>query len=100
MILRLVGEAWALAAGLQFVLWLVQQRTKNAGIVDVGWALSFSLVVAWFAGQSAINIGMVLGLLPTIGVPLPVLSYGGTALIAVMSGIGLIANVRGRRFVN
>jgi rod shape determining protein RodA len=58
------------------------------------------LVGCWFSGQSAINIGMVLGLLPTIGVPLPFLSYGGTALIAVMCGVGLIANVRGRRFVN
>ncbi|HZN55122.1 MAG TPA: rod shape-determining protein RodA [Candidatus Polarisedimenticolaceae bacterium] len=58
------------------------------------------LVVSWFMGQAAINIGMVLGLMPTIGVPLPFLSYGGTALISVMCGVGLIANVRGRRFVN
>ena len=43
-----VVEAWALAAGLQLGLWIVQQRTKNAGIVDVGWALSFALVVALF----------------------------------------------------
>ena len=41
-----IAEAWALAAALQLVLWLVQQRTQNAGIVDVGWALSFALVVA------------------------------------------------------
>jgi cell division protein FtsW (lipid II flippase) len=58
------------------------------------------LVVCWFTGQSAINIGMVVGLMPTIGVPLPFVSYGGTALIAVMCGVGLIANVRGHRFVN
>jgi rod shape determining protein RodA len=58
------------------------------------------LVVSWFLGQSAINIGMVVGLMPTIGVPLPFLSYGGTALISVTCGVGLIANVRGRRFVN
>src|SRR5262245_7681120 len=58
------------------------------------------LVVAWLTGQAAINIGMVLGLMPTIGVPLPFLSYGGTALISVTCGVGLIANVRGRRFVN
>ena len=44
-----VGEAWAVAAGLQLVLWLVQQRTRNAGIVDVGWALAFTLVVVGFA---------------------------------------------------
>jgi rod shape determining protein RodA len=48
----------------------------------------------------AINVGMVLGLLPTIGVPLPLMSYGGTALCAVLAGIGLIVNVRTRRFVN
>ena len=34
------------------VLWLVQQRTKNAGIVDVGWALSFVLVVGLFSWRA------------------------------------------------
>lgn len=58
------------------------------------------LIVAWLAGQLAINVGMVVGLLPTIGVPLPLMSYGGTALLAAMSGIALILNVNGRRFVN
>jgi steroid 5-alpha reductase family enzyme len=47
-----VVEAWTLAAGLQLVLWLVQQRTKNAGIVDVGWAVSFTFVVALFAWRA------------------------------------------------
>ncbi len=51
-ILARVAEAWALAAVLQLVLWLVQQRTKNAGIVDVGWAGAFSLVVALFAWRA------------------------------------------------
>jgi steroid 5-alpha reductase family enzyme len=45
----LVGEAWALAAALQLALWLVQQRTRNTGIVDVGWAASFALVAGLFA---------------------------------------------------
>ena len=58
------------------------------------------LVVAWIAGQMAINVGMVLGRLPTIGVPLPFLSYGGSALVAAMCGIALIVNVKSRRFVN
>ncbi|MCW5803550.1 MAG: DUF1295 domain-containing protein [Deltaproteobacteria bacterium] len=47
-----LGEAWALAAALQLVLWLVQQRTRNAAIVDVGWAGAFALVVALFAWRS------------------------------------------------
>jgi len=51
-ILVRVAEAWALAAVLQLALWLVQQRTRNAGIVDVGWAGSFALVTAVFAWRA------------------------------------------------
>jgi rod shape determining protein RodA len=58
------------------------------------------LVVAWLAGQLTINVGMCLGQLPTIGVPLPLLSYGGSALVAALCGVALIVNVRTRRFVN
>ena len=48
-IASLILRAWLLAAGLQLGLWLVQQRTKNAGIVDVGWAISFTFVAGLFA---------------------------------------------------
>ena len=41
--------AWGIAAALQLTLWLVSQRTGNAAIVDVGWALSFALVVVAMA---------------------------------------------------
>jgi cell division protein FtsW (lipid II flippase) len=58
------------------------------------------LVVAWLAGQLAINVGMVVGFLPTIGVPLPLVSYGGTALLAAMCGVAILLNVHARRFVN
>ena len=58
------------------------------------------LIVSWLAGQLSINVGMVLGLLPTIGVPLPLLSYGGSALVATLCAVALIVNVRTRRFVN
>jgi len=58
------------------------------------------LVVAWIAGQMAVNVGMVLGRLPTIGVPLPLLSYGGSSLVSTLAGIALIVNMGSRRFVN
>lgn len=45
-------EAWGLCAAVQAVLWLVAQRTKNAAIVDVGWAATFSLVVVLYAAQA------------------------------------------------
>jgi len=61
-----VGEAWALAAALQLALWLVAERTTNAGIVDVGWAVSFALVVGLFALLS----------------PAPVSAWGPLAIVA------------------
>lgn len=50
--------------------------------------------------QVFINMGMVTGLLPVVGVTLPLLSYGGSSVMAVLIGIGLIDNVAMRRFVN
>jgi steroid 5-alpha reductase family enzyme len=47
-----IAEAWLLCAAIQALLWGIAQRTKNAGIVDVGWALSFTAVVALFGAQT------------------------------------------------
>ncbi|HEY5948951.1 MAG TPA: DUF1295 domain-containing protein [Kofleriaceae bacterium] len=44
-----IAEAWLLCAIVQAVLWMISERTKNAGIVDVGWAQSFTAVVLVFA---------------------------------------------------
>lgn len=46
-----VLEAWLVCAVLQAALWFIAERTKNAGIVDVGWAQSFTVVVLVFALQ-------------------------------------------------
>lgn len=46
------------------------------------------------------NIGVVIGVLPTAGVPLPLMSYGGSSLIATLCILGLVINVHWRRFVN
>ena len=40
-----------------------------------------------------INIGMVMGLLPVVGVPLPLVSYGGTAMLTLLMGFGFLLNV-------
>lgn len=50
-------------------------------------------VVTWIATQATINIGGVLGLLPIAGVPLPLFSYGGSALIAALYAVGLLLAV-------
>jgi cell division protein FtsW len=50
---------------------------------------SFGLVV-WLVGQMVINIGMVLSLLPVIGIPLPLVSYGGSSLVPTLVALGLL----------
>lgn len=50
--------------------------------------------------QAFINMGMVSGVLPVVGVTLPLMSYGGSSVIAIYMGLGFLANVGMRRFVN
>ncbi len=50
-------------------------------------------ITIWLTVQAMINIGMVLGLLPVIGIPLPLVSYGGSALLPTMVALGLLVNI-------
>ncbi len=56
-------------------------------------------VVALFFWAGAINFGMVLGIAPVIGVPFPLFSYGGSALVTALIAVGLLMNVSMRRYV-
>jgi len=49
--------------------------------------------------QAVINVGMTAGVLPVVGITLPLLSYGGSSMMALMAGVGLIMNVSMRRYV-
>jgi rod shape determining protein RodA len=55
-------------------------------------------VLAIFAFQIFENIGMTMGIMPITGIPLPFMSYGGSAIITSFIAIGLVANVNMRRF--
>jgi rod shape determining protein RodA len=55
-------------------------------------------VAAMIAIQVFVNIGMTIGIMPITGIPLPFISYGGSAMIADFLGIGLLLNVHMRRF--
>ena len=65
--------------------------TPSAVLMSVG-------VTAMIAWQVCINVGMVMGLMPVVGVTLPFVSYGGSSIITMMIGIGLLMNVSMRRF--
>lgn len=57
-------------------------------------------IVSGFGFQVLYNITMSAGLAPVKGLPLPLMSYGGSSLVATLAGFGLILNVRMRRFTN
>src|SRR2546429_1259600 len=55
-------------------------------------------VTALFATQVLVNVGMVTGLLPVVGIPLPLMSYGGSSMVASFMTLGLLLSVRMRQF--
>ena len=57
-------------------------------------------VVAVLTFQVFVNIGMVVGLMPVTGIPLPLLSYGGSSVLFTFFALGIVMNIRMRRFVN
>lgn len=50
-------------------------------------------IVAWVSLQALINIGAIIGVLPLTGVPLPLISYGSSAAIATLAGLGILLNI-------
>jgi rod shape determining protein RodA len=91
-----VGAILLLVAFLLFITWglRIAQRSRDAfgKILAVG----ITCMIAW---QVFINIGMVMGLLPVVGVTLPFISYGGSSILSMMLGVGLLLNVSMRQFL-
>jgi rod shape determining protein RodA len=55
-------------------------------------------LASMFAIQMFVNVGMVIGIMPITGIPLPLMSYGGSSMLASFVGVGLLENVHMRRF--
>ena len=66
---------------------------------DMFGLLAASGIAVWFAVQSFINIGMTLGIAPVTGIPLPFVSYGGSAMFADMIAVGLLQSIHRRHKV-
>lgn len=56
-------------------------------------------VVSLLFWQLAINLGGVLGLMPLTGVTLPLMSYGGSSMIAILASIGILLSINRKRFM-
>lgn len=70
----------------------LKARDRNGALITIG-------VTAYLFWHMFINIGMVIGLLPIVGVPLPLLSYGGSGMLTTMLGLGLVSSVSYRRYL-
>ncbi|MBI5141865.1 MAG: rod shape-determining protein RodA [Nitrospirae bacterium] len=101
-IFSIYSEEWGFAGAIALLLLylMVLMRgldTANRAKDRFGYflALGAVLMVSFYL---SVNIGMTLGLTPVVGVPLPFMSYGGTALLTNFTAVALLINVRMRRF--
>ncbi|KAB1643982.1 putative lipid II flippase FtsW [Gulosibacter chungangensis] len=96
-IFAIIGEEFGLVGGAAVILMFAvlgvillriwRQTETRAGRVIVGGVFS------WFIFQAFVNIAVVIGLLPVLGVPLPFLSSGGSALVTTLAAVGLVLAV-------
>ncbi len=91
----LIGALFMLGLYFFLILWGLKIASQAKDRFGAVIAVGVSAMIFW---QAVINIGMVAGLLPVVGVTLPMFSYGGSSMLTMMMGIGLLMNVSMRRF--
>lgn len=87
-----------LVIGLLSLLLICALRIATKAEDQFGMLVASGISI-WFAVQAFINIGMTIGIMPVTGLPLPFVSYGGSAMFADMIAVGLLLSVRRRRNV-
>ena len=103
-IFAVLGEEWGfigvvITLGLYLFL-IIQALTFAKHARDRGGTFLVIGLIAFFVFHIFINVAMQIGILPTTGIPLPLISYGGSSTMMFFICIGLMANVDMRRFVN
>jgi len=102
-IFSVFAEEWGFMGGilthLLFLMLIIRglniaYNCKN--VFGIVLSVGVTAVIFW---QAFINLGMVMGLMPVVGVPLPLISYGGSSVLTIMICIGLLMNVSMRRFI-
>jgi rod shape determining protein RodA len=90
------------AIGVLLLYFIVLMRlTQNAQTApDRAGAFLVMGVVAVLSFHILVNVGMVVGFMPVTGIPLPLMSYGGSSVLFMFLALGMVMNVRMRRFVN
>jgi rod shape determining protein RodA len=92
-----VGAVFVLLLYFSILMRLIQNAQTAA---DLPGSLIIMGIVAVLTFQIAVNVGMVIGFMPVTGIPLPLMSYGGSSVLFTFLALGVMMNVRMRRFVN
>ena len=92
-----VGAFFVLLLYFLILMRLIQNAQTAA---DLPGSLIIMGIVAVLTFHIAVNVGMVIGLMPVTGIPLPLMSYGGSSVLFTFLALGVAMNVRMRRFVN
>ncbi|MGC9224498.1 MAG: rod shape-determining protein RodA [Terracidiphilus sp.] len=92
-----IGAIFVLLLYFLILMRLIQNAQTAS---DLPGSLIIMGIVAVLTFQIAVNVGMVIGLMPVTGIPLPLLSYGGSSVLFTFLALGVAMNVRMRRFVN
>ena len=94
------GFMGAIAILLLYFVVLMRLISNAQTAPDRGGTFVVMGVVAVLAFHILVNVGMVVGFMPVTGIPLPLMSYGGSSVLFMFLALGLVMNVRMRRFVN
>ena len=94
------GFIGAVGVLLLYFLILVRLIQNAQTAADPPGTLIIMGIMAVMLFQIAINIGMCVGLMPVTGIPLPLMSYGGSSVLFSFLALGIVMNIRMRRFVN
>jgi len=100
-IFAVCGEEWGFTGSLivlaLFMLIFIRGLQITAGAQDTfSRLLAGSLTLTFFVSFFT-NAGMVTGILPVVGLPLPLISYGGSSMVTLMAGFGILMSIRTHR---
>jgi rod shape determining protein RodA len=95
------AEEWGFVGGILLIglygflsVWAIRVASQSKDRFGAALSIGIGAMIFW---QALINLGMVLGLLPVVGVPLPLFSSGGSSVMTMLMGVGLLMNVSMRR---
>ena len=91
-----IGSIFVLFLFLLLIVWGLNIAHGSREPFGVLLAIGITAMIGW---EVFINIGMVMGLMPVVGIPLPFVSYGGSSIVCIMLCMGILMNISMRQFM-